>query len=130
MDVTLSGRMGGPEAGVRFLPAIVTHRPRLKAALADVAVAGLATLHLELFIGGSISEYADGGFQATSRYRRQQQTLTVAIQVPRREAMAVQESGVDAAVSDWVTRGIEAMTLPASVRGLDLRALRTAVAAG
>ncbi|ADP16378.1 hypothetical protein AXYL_03058 [Achromobacter xylosoxidans A8] len=57
MEVSLSGRMGGPEAGVAYLAGIVLLRPKLKSALADLSIAGLRTVDVELWIGGRITDY-------------------------------------------------------------------------
>lgn len=130
MDVALGARMGGPQAGVRFLAAAVAYRPRLKAALAPAAVAGTSTMNIELFVGGSISDYAGEGFSAVAKYAARKETLTVAIYVPRHDAEAVEDADAGAAVVGWVVRGIESMKRPASARALDLTGVLAALNGG
>ncbi|MCG2596595.1 hypothetical protein [Achromobacter insuavis] len=125
MEVTLSGRMGGPEAGIACLPAIVAYRQRLKAALAPLAVDGLAVLDITLHVGGSITDSAAQGFTAQARYLRKPEKLTVAIHVPRRDAEAEREPDVAA----WLLRGLESMPRSASVAALDLDAVLDALRA-
>lgn len=127
MDVALGARLGGPEAGPRFLPAVVAYRPRLKAALAPVVVPGVATLDIELFVGGSISDYAESGFSAVAKYSGKKAALTVAIHVPRRDAMAVADADANAAVASWVARGLESMKRSASAGALDLAGVLAAL---
>ncbi|CUI31232.1 hypothetical protein U2261_08870 [Achromobacter xylosoxidans] len=127
MDVALGARMGGPEAGSRFLPAVVAYRPRLKAALAPVVVPGAATLDIELFVGGSISDYAESGFSAVAKYSGKKAALAVAIQVPRHDAMAVADADANAAVASWVVRGLESMKRSASAGALDLTGVLAAL---
>lgn len=71
-------------------------------------------MNIELFVGGSISDYADEGFSAVAKYAAKNETLTVAIYVPRHDAEGVEDA--DAAVVGWVVRGIESMKRPASAR--------------
>lgn len=127
MDVALGARMGGPEAGPRFPPAVVAYRPRLKAALAPVVVPGAATLDTELFVGGGVSDYAEAGFSALAKHSGRKAALTVAIHVPRHDAMAVADADANAAVASWVVRGLESMKRSASASALDLAGVLAAL---
>lgn len=127
MEVTLHGVMGGPETGVRYLAAIVQCRPRLKAALAPLAVPGLATLDLSLWIGGSVTEHGANGFEAKGRYQAAREQLGLVIAVPRPEAEAVAEGAEPDALHDWIGRGLAAPTLSAAARKLDLETVRGAL---
>lgn len=129
MDVTLSGRMGGSETGVRFVAAVVMHRRRLKAALAPLQLAGLATLDITLHVGGSISDYIAQAPRAQARYQRAKQALSAAIYVPRPDAETVAEADADRALGAWGAGGIDSFVPSAGAASLDLSALRQAISA-
>lgn len=128
MEVTLHGVMGGPETGVRYLAAIVGCRPRLKAALAPLAVSGLATLDLSLWIGGSVTDHGQHGFEAKGRYQAARGQLDLVIAVPRHEAETTAGDAEPDAVLDWIRRGLAQPTLSAAARKLDLGAVSEALA--
>jgi len=127
VNVTLNGRMGGPETGVRCLAAIVMLRPKLKAALAPLAVPGLATLDITLWLGGSISACAGPGVEASAKYYAKKETLNVVISVPRAEVDAMGDAATPEAIAACVAQGLEQMPLSAAARALDLQAMREAI---
>ncbi len=118
MEVSLSGRMGGPEAGAAWLAGIVLLRPRLKSALADLAVAGLRTIEVEMWIGGSITDYGPEGFSSTARYYAKKESLLLAISVPKAMAAASPQERPEQTVSDWLADGFRSAQLPRSAQKL------------
>ncbi|AHC48113.1 hypothetical protein AX27061_3653 [Achromobacter xylosoxidans NBRC 15126 = ATCC 27061] len=95
--------------------------------MAPVVVPGAATLDIELFVGGSISDYAESGFSAVAKYSGKKAALALAIQVPRHDAMAVADAEANAAVASWVARGLESMKRSASAGALDLTGVLAAL---
>lgn len=118
MEVTLSGRMGGPEVGASFLPGVVAVRRALKAALAPVGVDGVSLLDLEVVIGGSITD--PDGFDATLRYSAQRARLLLVVTVPAAEARAVPPEDAARQVVGWLVRGFATARVPRSAQGLVL----------
>lgn len=129
MEVTLTGRMGGPETGTRCLAAVVQVRSRLKAALAPLTVARLDALHIDLALGGSISDYSPGEIQATARYLARKHTLNVLVCVPRAAVEAATEAGMPSAILGWLLHGLDTMTLSAPAHKLDLETVRSTLRA-
>ena len=129
MEVTLAGRMGGPETGTRCLAGVVQTRSRLKSALAPLTVTGLEALHIDLALGGSISDYSPGGIQATARYLAKKHTLNVLVCVPRAAVEAAADAGMPSAILAWLVHGLDTMTLSAPARALDLETVRSALRA-
>lgn len=109
MDVTLSGRMGGPETGVPFMAAVVMDRRRLKAALAPLQLAGLAALDITRHVGGSISDHIA---QAPRARHRWTWPRCARPSVPRYDARAVARTGA--------LRGSPALRYSAQIRLLRL----------
>lgn len=118
MEVSLSGKMGGPEAGVAWLAGIVLLRPRLKSALADLEVAGLRTIDIQLWIGGSIIDYGPEGFSSTARYYAKKESLLLAISVPKTVAAASPQERPEHTVEDWLADGFRSAQLPRSAQKL------------
>lgn len=118
MEVSLSGRMGGPEAGVSWLAGIVLLRPRLKSALVDLAVAGLRTIDVEMWIGGNITDYAPEGLSSSARYYAKKESLLLAISVPKAMAAASPQERPDQAVAGWLADGFSSVKLPRSAQTL------------
>lgn len=118
MEVSLSGRMGGPEAGVAWLASIVQFRPKLKSALADLSVAGLRTLDVELWIGGSITDYGPQGFSSSARYYAKKESLLLAISVPKAVAAASPQERPEQALQGWLADGFTSAKLPRSAQKL------------
>ncbi|WP_419343294.1 hypothetical protein ACM1PE_11300 [Achromobacter sp. PD1] len=118
MEVSLSGRMGGPEAGVAWLASIVQLRPKLKSALADLSVAGLRTLDVELWIGGSITDYGPQGFSSSARYYAKKESLLLAISVPKAVAAASPQERPEQALQGWLADGFTSAKLPRSAQKL------------
>ncbi|GAA3661526.1 hypothetical protein [Microbacterium marinilacus] len=132
MDVSVSGRMGGPETGARYLASIVRLRAMLKAALGEVAVAGVEVTDIELWVGGTVTDHAPGGFSSDVRYFARQQRLLLAVLVPAACARSVDDDLVDRETARWIVRGFEDARMPRSAQRLDLAdvsvALRSLVA--
>ncbi len=118
MEVSLSGRIGGPEAGVAWLAGIVQLRPKLKSALADLSVAGLRTIDIELWIGGSITDYGPEGFSSTARYYAKKESLLLAISVPKTVAAAATQARPEQTIEDWLADGFSSVKLPRSAQML------------
>ncbi|MGS1011637.1 hypothetical protein [Achromobacter anxifer] len=129
MEVSLSGRMGGPEAGVAWLAGIVLLRPRLKSALADLAVAGLRTVDVEMWIGGSITDYGPEGFSSTARYYAKKESLLLVISVPKAVAAASPQARPDQAVQGWLADGFRSAKLPRSAQKLPFALIAETVSA-
>ncbi len=118
MEVSLSGRIGGPEAGVAWLAGIVQLRPTLKSALADLSVAGLRTIDIELWIGGSITDYGPEGFSSSARYYAKKESLLLAISVPKAVAAASPQERPEQALQGWLADGFTSAKLPRSAQKL------------
>ena len=118
MEVALSGRMGGPEVGVAYLAEVVRVQPKLQAALAGVLVPGLEAIDIELWIGGSITDYCSSGFSSDAKYFPKKQKITVSICVPRDDAADMKERP-DLAVPSWLADGLSSVTLPKSAQSLE-----------
>lgn len=118
MEVSLGGRMGGPEAGVAWLAGIVQLRPKLKSALADLSVDGLRTIDVELWIGGSITDYGPDGFSSTAKYYAKKESLLLAISVPQAVAAAATQERPDQALRGWLADGFNSAKLPRSAQQL------------
>lgn len=118
MEVSLGGRMGGPEAGVAWLASIVQLRPKLKSALADLSIAGLRTIDVELWIGGSITDYGPDGFSSTARYYAKKESLLLAISVPKAVAAACTQERPDLVLQAWLADGFNSAKLPRSAQQL------------
>lgn len=129
MEVTLAGRMGGPETGTRGLAAVVQTRSRLKSALAPLTVTGLEALHIDLALGGSISDYSPGEIQATARYLAKKHTLNVLVCVPRAAVEAAADADMPSTIMGWLLHGLDTMTLSAPARKLDLETVRSVLRA-
>ncbi|RMI13809.1 hypothetical protein [Cellulomonas triticagri] len=129
MDVTLGGRMGGPEVGATFLPGVVAVRHRLKAALAPVAVDGVGLLDLEVWIGGSTTDHGAGGFAATMRYSAARSRLLLTVAVPHEHASHTLPADAAQEVAGWLVRGFAAARVPRSAQGLRLDPVLAALAA-
>ncbi|WP_251880233.1 hypothetical protein [Achromobacter sp. Marseille-Q4954] len=114
----MSGRIGGPEAGVAWLAGIVQLRPKLKSALADLSVAGLRTLDVELWIGGSITDYGPQGFSSSARYYAKKESLLLAISVPKAVAAASPQERPEQALQGWLADGFTSAKLPRSAQKL------------
>ncbi|MDH1303822.1 hypothetical protein [Achromobacter sp. GD03932] len=114
----MSGRIGGPEAGVAWLAGIVQLRPKLKSALADLSVAGLRTLDVELWIGGSITDYGPEGFSSSARYYAKKESLLLAISVPKAVAAASPQERPEQALQGWLADGFTSAKLPRSAQKL------------
>ncbi|MBD9428873.1 MULTISPECIES: hypothetical protein [Achromobacter] len=118
MEVSLSCRMGGPEAGAAWLASIVQLRPKLKSALADLSVNGLGTIDIQLWIGGSITDYGPEGFSSTARYYAKKESLLLAISVPKTVAAASPQERPEHTVEDWLADGFRSAQLPRSAQKL------------
>jgi len=129
MEVTLAGRMGGPETGTRCLVAVAQTRSDLKSALAPLSVTGLDALHIDLALGGSISDYSPAEIQATARYLARKHTLNVLVCVPRAAVDAAAEAGMPETILGWLLHGLDTMALSAPARKLDLETVRNALRA-
>jgi Immunity protein 12 len=79
MELTLSGRMGGPEVGERVHARLVSLRRALKAEFTTLQVPEVATLDLTLFFSGSISSYGGKGEAPGIRYRKAKKEVSMDI---------------------------------------------------
>lgn len=114
MDVTLSGRMGGPETGVKYLPQVVQARARLKSAFEVVSIEGLETIDVELWISGSLTEYCPAGLSSSARFSAKKKSVVLAICIAKDDAAAVDDDSTASAIGDWLIRGFESVKLPRS----------------
>lgn len=130
MEVFFGGRMGGPEVGAKFHASVVLLRPVLKASLADLFVEGVATLDIEMFIGGSITDYCPEGFDSSSKYGVKKRELKLSICVPRREAELVGENELDLAVARWLICGCKNAKLPRSAASVNFDLIVDAIRQG
>lgn len=127
MEVTLSGRMGGPEMGINYLVGIVQARPRLKAALADLSVQGVASINVELWISGSITDYCEGEASSSVKYFSKKELLLLSVCIPQRVAQALIHDDAGQVVAAWIAQGFELAALPRSARALEYSAIVGAV---
>ena len=75
MEVTLSGRMGGPEMAVKYHAEIVQARASLKSAFAELSIDGLETIDVELWISGSLTEYCPERISSSARFSAKKKVL-------------------------------------------------------
>lgn len=124
MEVTLGGRMGGPETGIRYLAPIVALRPRLKAAFAGIEAPQLKLVEIELWIGGAITDHSA---DTTMRYFAQAERLKVAVGVPEETSRAVAAENEVAAVGRWIADGFASAPVPRSAQKLQLERVAAAL---
>ncbi|WP_422507813.1 hypothetical protein [Stenotrophomonas sp. GZD-301] len=127
MDVALSGRMGGPEIGANYLVGVVQVRPRLKAALADLSVQGVASINVELWISGSITDYCEGEASSSVKFFSMKGLLVLSVCIPQREAEALIDDDAGQVVAAWIAQGFELAALPRSACAVEYSAIVGAV---
>ncbi len=127
MEVTLSGRLGGPEVGVKFQPEIVQARARLKFAFAELSIDGLETIDVELWISGSLTEYCPEGISSSVRFYAKKKSVLLAVCVGKDEATSVDDDCAASAIGGWLTRGFESAKLPRSAGRIDFSGVAGAV---
>lgn len=84
--------------------------PCLPAAASDV----------ELWIGGSITDYGPEGFTSTARYYAKKESLLIAISIPKAMAAASPQERPDQVVQGWLAEGFSAVKLPRGAQKLPL----------
>jgi len=114
VEVTLSGRMGGSEMGVKFLPGIVQARTWLKSALEEVSVDGLDVIDVELWISGSVTDYCAAGVSSSTKFSARKRSVRIAICIAIEEASRIDDDSVASAIEGWLVRGFESAALPRS----------------
>lgn len=127
MDFSLSGRMGGPEVGARYLSGIVKMRSRFKAALASVDMPDVLTLDAELWLSGSITEYCEASFSSSAKYFKKKKALLVFFCVPKDEINFGREDQADQDVCRWLIKGFNSVELPKSAENIQFSVVRDAV---
>jgi hypothetical protein len=120
MEVTLGGRMGGSEMGVKFLPGIVQARTWLKSALEEVSVDGLDVIDVELWISGSVTDYCAAGVSSSTKFSARKRSVRIAICIAIEEASRVDDDSVASAIEGWLVRGFESAALPRSAGNISL----------
>lgn len=127
MEVALSARMGGPEVGRHYLAAIVWARSRLKTAVAGLSVEGVLSLKVEVWIGGSITDYCKNDASTSVKYFSKKELLVLSICIPKREAHAFPDGDAEQVLAMWLARGFESAALPRSAGSLDYSGIVKAV---
>ncbi|AWH45665.1 Imm12 family immunity protein [Stenotrophomonas sp. ZAC14A_NAIMI4_1] len=120
MEVTLSGRMGGPEMGVKVLPGIVQARTWLKSAFEEVSVDGLDVIDVELWISGSVADYCAAGVSSSTKFSARRRSVRIAICIAIEEASRIDDDSVASAIEGWLVRGFESAALPRSAGSISL----------
>lgn len=120
MEVTLGGRMGGSEMGVKFLPGIVQARIWLKSALEEVSVDGLDVIDVELWISGSVTDYCPAGVSWSTKFSARKRSVCIAICIAIEEASPIDDDSVASAIEGWLVRGFESAALPRSAGNISL----------
>lgn len=120
MDVTLGGRMGGPEMGVKFLAGIVEARLGLKSALEEVSVDGLEVIDVELWISGGLTDYCAAGISSSTKFSARKRSVRITICIAIEEASRIDDGSIAAAIEGWLVRGLESAALPRSAGNIGL----------
>ena len=135
MEMSLSGRMGGPEAG-RFHASLVRLRQRGKEALASLEVLGVETCEIAVWISGSLTDYASGAAETgtssssthtSMKYFSRDSRLTVNIVIGRSTVERVADGSEETALAEWISTGFDDAHRPRSVQKLDVTPIATSL---
>jgi len=127
MEVTLSGRMGGPEVGVKYQAEIVQARASLKSAFAELSIDGLETIDVELWISGSLTGYCPERISSSARFSAKKKSGLLVVCVAKDEASSIDDGIAASAIGDWLIRGFSSAKLPRSAGMIDFSGAAGAV---
>lgn len=112
MEVTLSGRMGGSEAGVKYHAEIVQACARLKSAFVELSICGLEAIDVELWISGSLTEDCPEGISSSARFSARKKSVLLTACVAKDRASSIDDDSAESEIRGWLIRGFESEMLP------------------